>query len=386
MKILLTWAISLIVSFSFAQKPKQFGINCKFRHLRYPENIQFSANQWAVTIIDQSREGDLLHQEIRETPLNKMWKSARIYSRLIGSKPGYYEEASKNRDILDATETPYIYYRIEKRDIVILEQEVTDNGSNAGESRYNLVFTMRTPVFLTATFRGDTSVVLLDTNNFTFRTSRFTFPRDAKLGKGEDIKPKGYPSEVELFAAWQKYGKQAEEEWSEKMTKEFLRPVCSAFIQEFIQYEEQIGGKIYTDKNKKGGFDDLVNAAEIFRNTMDEIDADYQAGSLMKMYTEEYQRRLIECRTIWDEFLKKYDYDVLSQDGRIKAEHKQKILLNYILSLIFTKEFEEAEKLINQYRSLNLRSSVSSDLRTYWYLNEQLRDEYRFHAEAMGWK
>ncbi len=170
------------------------------------------------------------------------------------------------------------------------------------------------------------------------------------------------------------------------MAKDFLRPVCSNFMKEFIQYKETINVKVYSDKNKRGGFDDLVNAAELFQNTMAEIDADFEAGNLMKMYTEEYQRRLIECRTIWDQFLKKYNYDVLTNDGPIKAENKQKILLNYALSLIFTKEFEEAEKLINRYLSLDLRSLVSSNLRTYSSLNEQLREEYRFHAEAMGWK
>jgi hypothetical protein len=227
--------------------------------------------------------------------------------------------------------------------------------------------------------------VLLDTNNLNSKAYYFAFPQDAKLGTAADIKPNGYPTEAALLAAWRKYGQTAQLQWRDKMIREFLYPVCFNFINEFIQFEDWDAVKIYSDKNKKGGYDHIVGAAEVFKNTLVEIDADYKAGNLKKFYTDEYQTRLVNCRETWKSFLAEYDFDVSSKDGEVSADYKQKMLLNYIHALIFTKEFEQAQKQIDHYLTQDIRNVTNSDLKRLRRLNTQFQKEYNANAHKLGW-
>ena len=169
------------------------------------------------------------------------------------------------------------------------------------------------------------------------------------------------------------------------MISEFLNPVCFNFIQNNIVFEEWDVVKIYSDKNKKGGYDHIVGAAEVFKNTLTEIDADYEAGKLDKFYTPEYQQRLNDCETTWKNFLMQYDFNVLEDEGDVDADYKQKILLNYIHALIFTKDWDEADKLINQYLAQEVRNVTNADLKSLQRLNHQFRKEYEANAARMGW-
>jgi hypothetical protein len=304
---------------------------------------------------------------------------------LVGKKGKYYYQARNLISNLDVQKTPYIHFELETRDINIISQ-VTKNKKPGADPRYNLIFEMRTPIILKATRRGDMDVELLDTNNFSEKSYWFAFPENAQLGTGVDIKPNGYPNEAELLAAWRKYGKKAELQWRDKMITGFLRYTFANFTDTYIQYEKWNSHKIYSDKNKKGGYDEIVDAAELFSNTFDEIDADYKAGKMDKFYTEEYQKRFLQCSEIWKTFLAKYDFDVSSKDGDVSDSYKQKILLNYVSSLIFTKQFEEAEKQITIYLSQEIRGGTNSDLKMLRRLNTQFQTEYESNAVRMGWK
>ncbi|MDG1332680.1 MAG: hypothetical protein P8P74_10140, partial [Crocinitomicaceae bacterium] len=286
---------------------------------------------------------------------------------------------------LDAKKSPYIHYELETRDITIINQQTKNMKPGATEAQYNLIFEIRVPTLLTISHKGDFTQVLLDTNNLTNGTYAFAFPKNATLGSAPDIKMNGYPNEAELLAAWRKYGKKAELQWRDRIIREFLSPICSKFIRENIVFEEWDVVKIYSDKNKKRGYDQIVDAAELFKNTLTEIDADYKAGKLNKFYTEEYQRRLNECETTWKDFLATYNFDVIEDEGEVKAEYKQKILINYIHALIFTKDWDEADKQINHYLSQEVRGGTSADLKRLRRLNNQFRKEYEANAARMGW-
>lgn len=385
MKTIITLCLVLIGSMSFAQKAKSTGINCKYHHMRYPENVDLSAKLWALSVTEQTACQGAIKYAQRHTPLIALDKRSQYYMSLVGNKGKYYYQAKTLISNLDAQQTPYIHFELETRDINIISQ-ATKNKKPGADPKYNLIFEMRTPVILKATRRGDMNVELLDTNNFSAKSYWFAFPEDAQLGTGVDIKPNGYPNEAELLAAWRKYGKKAELQWRDKMITGFLRYVFANFTDTYIQHEEWDVIKVYSDKNKKGGYDEIVDAAELFSNTFDEIDTDYKAGKMDKFYTQEYQKRFTQCSETWKAFLAKYDFDVSSKDGDVSDSYKQDILLNYVYSLILTKQFDEAEKQIAIYLTQEIRGGTRSDLKMLRRLSKQFQTEYLSNAERMGWK
>ncbi len=354
--------------------------------MRYPQNIELSAKYWTLSYTEQSSCRGAIPYQKSHSPLVATNPRSRFYMNLVGTKGKSYFQATDKISNLDAKQTPYIHYELDARDISIVSQQTKNKKIGAPEPQFNLIFEMRVPVYLTIAHKGDLNQVLLDTNSMSTETFWFAFPQNAQLGTAPDIKPNGYPSEAELLAAWRKYGQKAELQWRDQMISKFLHPVCFNFINEYIQFEEWDVVKIYSDKNKKGGYDHLVGAAEVFENTLAEIDADYKAGKLNKFYTEEYQRRLEECKATWKAFLTQYDFNVLEDDGEVKADYKQKILLNYIHALIFTKEFSEAQKQITHYLSQEVRGVTKADLKSLERLNAQFENEYNAHAARFGWK
>ena len=384
MKIIFTFLIVLTASLSFGQKAKSKSINCKYHHMRYPENVELSAKLWALSIVEQSSCQGAVPYRVSQTPLVATHPRSQFYLNQVAKKGKFFYQAKDRISNLDAKKTPYVHFELETRDITIASQH-TKNKKPGAEPQYNLIFEMRTPVILKATRKGDMNEVLLDTNNFSAKSYWFAFPQDAQLGTAPDIKPNGYPTEAELLAAWRKYGKKAEMQWRDKMIGEFLRTTFFNFTNTYIKFEAWDVIKIYSDKNKKGGYDEIVDAAETFNNTFTEIDADYKAGSMAKFYTDEYQNRLKACLETWKGFLAKHDFDVSSKDGEVSPEYKQKILLNYIHALIFTKQFDEAEQQIALYLTKEIKAGTNSDLKRLRRLKNQFQIEYEANAARMGW-
>lgn len=385
MKLIITLFALTLATGTFAQKAKSEGVNCKYHHMRYPENVELSAKMWALSYTEQSACRGAIPYQQNHTPLVATNPRSQVYMNLIGTKSKHYFQATDRISNLDTKRTPYMHYEIEARDITILTQQTKNKKPGAEVAQFNLIFEMRVPTFLKVTRKGDMNQVMLDTNNMSNETYWFAFPENATLGTAPDIKPGGYPSEAELLAAWRKYGQKAEMQWRDKMINEFLRPACLNFIDEYIMFEEWDVVKIYSDKNKKGGYDHIVDAAEVFKNTLTEIDNDYTAGKRDKFYTEEYQTRLNACKETWKTFLSGYNFDVLEDEGEVKADYKQKILINYIHSLIFTKEYAEADQLIDTYLTQEVRGVTKADLNSLKRLNNQFRKEYEANAARMGW-
>lgn len=338
-----------------------------------------------MSITEQSSCQGAIPFSQMQTPLIATNPRSRFYMNLVANKGKDFYQVMDNIGNLDIKKTPYIHFELNTSNITIVSQ-ATKNKKPAPDGQYSLLFEMRTPVSITATHKGDMNVVLMDTNNLSSKTYWLRFPQDATLGTAPDIKPNGYSDEAELLAAWRKYGKTAELQWRDKMISEFLRGVYFEFTQEFIQFEEWDVVKIYSDKNKKGGYDDIVDAAETFRATFDEIDADFKAGKFNKFYTDEHQTRLTSCLETWKSFLAKHDFDVITKDGDVSDEYKQEMLCNYIHALIFTKQFDEAEKQIALYLTKDVRSGTNADLKNLRKLNIQFQKEYTAHADRLGWK
>lgn len=381
MKIIFTLLIVLFSSVATAQKPNSETINCKFRHIRYPQNVELSANLWAMTLTEHmSCQGAIPYSQ-KTSPLQGTDKRTQFYMNTVSNKSNYFYQTRENIGNLTNARKPFIHFELETRDIVIRSQQL----KNGNPAQQNLLIAVQVGVLLKATRKGDMDVVLLDTNNLSAPLVYFNFPKDAQLGTAPDIMPAGYATEAELQAAWRKYGKIAEQQWRDKIIEPFLRSVMFNFTETYIVFEEWETPKIYSDKNKKGGYEELVNAAEVFANTFVEIDNDFETGSKLKWYTQEYQRRFALSIETWKSFLDNVDFDISSKDGEYDADYRQKILLNYILGLIYTKQFDEAYKQIAYGFTQDIRNVTHAALESLARLNEQIRNEYTANAARMGW-
>lgn len=383
MKIVLTLSFLLLGSISFSQKANDDALSCKHRHLRYPQRVELSANVWALNIVEHPSCQGLVLSLNREATRMDIERRAVFYLGQIPSQAKFFSQSSQNVASMTNAKTPFIHFEMETRDISLRTQDVKKAQSG---TTFTFLIAVHVPIELRATHKGDMVASLLDTNNTTAKLRYFTFPGDAQLGTAPDIKPNGYPTEAELQAAWRKYGKTAEMQWRDKVISEFMYPILWDFKQTFIQFEDWNTFKVYSDKNKKGGFDHIVQAAELFHNTIAEIDADYETGSTMKFYTEEYQARFKQSLEIWKTFLAEFDNDVIEKDENVSAEYRQKILLNYLHALVFTAQFDEAQAQIDLYLKQDVRSGTRFDLEQIGRLNTQLKTEYTAHAQRLGWK
>ena len=383
MKIVLLSSLLLVTSLAFSQKANDDAISCKHRHMRYPDSVELSAKVWALNVVEHPSCQGLVLALNRETNRLDVEKRSAFYNNQIPRQDKFFMQSSQSVANMTNSKTPFIHFELETRDISLRSQDIKKAQSG---TTFTFLIAVHVPIDLKATHKGDFEATLLDTNTTSATLRYFTFPGDAQLGTAPDIKPLGYPTEAELQAAWRKYGKIAEMQWRDKVISEFMYPVLFDFKRTFIQCEEWNTFKVYSDKNKKGGFDHLVQAAELFANTIAEIDADYEAGSTMKFYTEEYQTRFKQSLEVWKTFLAGYDNDVIEKDENVSPEYRQKILINYLYALVFTGQYDEARTQINHYLKQDLRSGTRVDLEQIGRLNTQLKNEFTNNAERLGWK
>ena len=298
MKFAVIFSFLFIPLMSFSQKAKASSIKVNYHHKRYALNERLSSKYYALTITEQTSCGGLVPYSVKKTPLVSSDIRTRIYTN---SFPNHTKDFYQAKDLLGnliSKHIPFTHFEIETGDID-LRNQVTKNANkkpSSPDKKYYFEFRMRVPVSLTATFKGAFKVKTLDTNsnNIGFQTLRF--PMDYQFSSnGPDVKRAGYLSEGELLAAWKKYGKHVQVQWRDRAISKFLSPILSSYKLKYITHEEFLQCKIYSDKNKKGGYDELVSTADLFAATIKEIDADYKQGNYNKFWEQEYQNRFLKC-------------------------------------------------------------------------------------------
>jgi len=380
----------LILAFPFAltaQKAKSTGLKSNYHYMRYAQDESLSAKYFALTITEHTSCGGLIRHRVMNTPLAAVDARTRLYVNAVPSQRKYFTQAKDLIHNLIAKKIPFTHFEVVASDID-LRKQTTRNAKKGGDGpeKYYLYFEGDVPVTVRATYKGAKIVETLDTNSNAKGAKILRFPMDFQFGAhGADIMPNGYPTEGVLLAAWKEYGKKAQMQWRDKAISEFLQPIFLTYKMKYITYEKFTSCKIYSDKNKKGGFDHLVDAAQLLIATLDEIDDDFKLGAFKKYWTIEYQNRISACRKTWKTFLEDQGMDLTQGDNVVSAEYKQKVFLNYLHSLMFTGQFDETERLIAENKGKKLKAGTLFDMRRIRMLNTQLKLEFDAHAEAKGW-
>lgn len=379
--------VLLLPLFSLGQKAKQDKLNCSYKYMYYPTNLKLSSHYFVLTVTEQSSCQGLIPYKVMRTPYSGLDQRANFYLGLVPQQNGFF---AASKDLLENSvrkEEPITHIEINASDIVLRNQS-TGNAKTATDqtpNRYFFVFDASVNVSCRISRVGDMNQLILDTNSANQQRYAFQFPMNVQLAQSVDFSSNGFATEGQLIAAWKKYGKEAERQWRDKIISDYLKNVLFDYKQTYIQCEKYDVCRVISDKNKKGGYDEIVQAAALFQATMKEINTDYENKVYSKYWTVEYQNRLKSCLETWKAFLDQDNFDVTVEDNLIDAEYRQDILINYIQGLMFTGQFNEAHTLIDHYSRQSLKSSKVFELEALKRFCTVLEQEFSQHATSMNW-
>ena len=387
MKKIITLLLVLPILIS-AQKAKSSKLKSNYHYIRYAIDESFNAPVYGLTITEQSSCGGLVPYKVMKTPLVSPDPRTRLFVNSVPIQPNNFSQARDIVNNLIAKHVPFTHFEIDANNI-ILDKQITKNAKKMGPDypdQFFLEFNTSVPVKVKATYHSSKPFPTLDTNSVAYGLKTLRFPIDFQFGtSGPDVLINGYPTEAALIKAWTKYGKKAQVQWRDKAISGFLVPVFFNYKKKYISYEEFDQCKIYSDKNKKGGFEELVHTAETFIATLNKIEGDYKLRKIKKYWTAEHQVKFMECSQVWKNFFNENGMDLTKGTGTISAEYKQKVFLNYLYSLSFTGQFDEAERLISENVGKKLKSGNLTDMERMRVLNRYMQKEFAAHSREKGW-
>lgn len=369
----------------FSQKANDDVIKTSYHHIIYPKNESLSSKKYCLTVNENLSCFGTIPGRIHTTPMAEAEPRSAFYLGLIPNQPKYFTQSRDVEAKMRANKEDFIKINMETSDIYLTNQ-TTKIAMQSGTNLYYLNIEMVVKIDVKISHEGETSTTLLDTNANNFGHRVLDFPMNAIFGMAApDIKLNGYPTEAELLSAWKKYSPTIVKNWRDKYITEFASPIFIDFKNNNITHEEWTNCKIYSDKNKKGGYDQIVDAAMLFTNAINTIDVDFKNNDFKKFWKQEYQENFVKAGKIWSQFLSDSNFDVLADDNLISDDYRQRILLNYIHALIFTGNFDKANEMIGAYSKQKLRPGPQLELSQLKILNNRLKEEFNVHAIQYGW-
>ena len=200
-----------------------------------------------------------------------------------------------------------------------------------------------------------------------------------------DIERNGFKSPIALMNAWNKYRKYCTMQWRDKLIREFLTPVFKEYKDRFMMYENWEQAKIISDKNKNGGYEHIVTAAENYIAVFTSIEIDYKEGRHTKQWKKEYQEQINSSLKVWEALLAETNFDVTVDDKLISDDYRQKIMLNYVEGLILTGQFDKADQLIEEQLKAKLRNVTISDLNRLKRTLVFEKSQFEIYSASKGW-
>lgn len=386
MKLLHALFISLPF-LSFSQKANDDVTRRSFSHMVYPQDETLSAKIFGMTVNENVACFGTIPGRVYTSPLTELDPRSRFYLNLVPAQRGFF---MPSRDLIHnmlKSNEKFIHIEMETSDLYLSKQTTKNTLGMSSNPQYYLSFEGKVLINLTITSEGENPVTMVDTNtNSSASIVEYHFPLDGTfVTQAADTKVGGYPTEAELLAAWKKYGADFVRQWHDKFISDFATGIFWHFKQEKITHEDWVRCKIYSDKNKKGGYDNIVEAAKLFNDALDSIDVDYKKGDFRKFWKAQHQEKFVKAGKIWNDFLAQSNFDVTVDDALISDHYRQNILLNYIYAQVFAGNFTKANELIETYSQQKLRSFTLLHLAELAKLNKFFEEEFNVHAAEFGW-
>ena len=387
MKHFLYLSIYLISSSAFSQKANDETIKTNFHYLTYPEREGVSTKVFGLSVSEEYSCEGAVPAKTYTTPIT-VDPRGKFYLGMVPEEKLFFSQArdlygnliSKKEDFTDIT--------IHTNDIRLTNQTQRDktNPKVVTEKLYFLSFDVSVLSEITIRRRGSADEVLLESNSSQIAPKTFTFPTDVLIeGSMTDIERNGFKSPTAMMNAWNKYRKYCTMQWRDKLIREFLTPVFKEYKDRFMMYENWEQAKIISDKNKKGGYEHIVTAAENYIAVFTSIEIDYKEGRHTKQWKKEYQEQINTSLKVWEALLAETNFDVTVDDKLISDDYRQKIMLNYVEGLILTGQFDKADQLIEEQLKAKLRNVTISDLNRLKRTLVFEKSQFEIYSASKGW-
>jgi hypothetical protein len=386
-KTLFTLTLITLSLFSTAQKAKDVSLKTNFHYLNYPEREGVSTKVYGMSISEEYSCDGAVPAKTYTTPIAADPRGT-FYLNMVPGEKSFFIQARDLYGNLISKKENFTDITIHTSDIRLTNQRVDEKNKPKSftEKVYFLSFDVSVPAEISIRRRGDRDEVLLEANSNTLKSKKVTFPTDVKFSsKVTDVERYGFNSKADLMTAWNKYKKHSTMQWRDELLTEFLKPVFMEYKQRYMLYEVWDQAKIYSDKNKKGGYEHIESAANNFIAVFDAIEKDYIANKFAKQWTKEHQEKLNESLKVWESFLAETNFDVTVDENLVSSAYRQKILLNYIQGLILTGQFDKADEVIETQLKADIKSGTGTDLKSLKRMLDFERSQFDINAASKGW-
>ena len=384
----LIFLFTYLISFSvFSQKANDDAVKTNFHFLRYPEREGVSTKVFAISVSEEYSCDGAVPAKTYTTPIT-VDPRGKFYLGMVPDEKLFFSQARDLYGNLITKKEDFTDITIHTNDIRLTNQTQSDkaNPKAVTEKLYYLSFDVSVLTEITIRRRGSVDEVLLESSSSQIPSKRLTFPSDVLFeGHMTDVERNGFKSPTALMNAWNKYKRYCTMQWRDKLIRDFLTPVFNEYKQRFMLYEIWDQAKIISDKNKKGGYEHIVSAAENYIAVFTSIEVDYKEGKHTKQWKKEYQEQINSSLKVWETFLAETNFDVTVDDKLISDDYRQKILLNYVEGLILTGQFDKAEQLIEEQLKAKLRNVTISDLNRLKRTLLFEKSQFETYSESKGW-
>jgi len=142
----------------------------------------------------------------------------------------------------------------------------------------------------------------------------------------------------------------------DRAIKAYIQKIHSETVTKYCNSINKDRVLIYSDKNKKGGFDDIVEAAQLFSKAIYFIKNQVEQNNYIGLNdVDSVRNRILAANDIWKVRLEEAKFNLNSKDKLITDDFVQFMMLNYIRGLIYTEQWGEAKKQLDYVHSQTVK-------------------------------
>lgn len=378
-----------LVAFSagvLAQKAKSKQVVFSSQIMNYSIDEKLSSDEYVLTVKEKSSCDNSIIEGEYQTPTAN--QRMREYKKVVnGSK--YFKE---NKDVLSnyrLKKQPVTHFIFEVDDLIFKNKRLENrNGSIKSTKPKKLYY--RLNISLDANLKiqhdGDFEKTIVDTNLTYKNEFSRKFPNDFKFPSSNPLaKQFGYPTEQEIKKAWMKYRSLVCQQWRDELVKDFAKPIVDDFLNSYIKKPTYLKESFYTDKNRKGGYDNIVEASRLIESSFQELSLNFEGENYANFWTESIQNKLNAASSIYEEYLTSINRDVIENPRYMRASYRQEMLLNYLKTLAYTGAFDKFDKVYKEFIDQKIDGSIKRVMINVKRRKDRLEAQFKSNAGKKGW-
>ena len=309
-----------------------------------------------------------------------------VYDALYNSCNDSIKHAKKKYTELVMKSDPFIHIDAEFRDIHLSEQILKTTVVKEGEkevTKYFYELKIRLASSLIALYViPNNQRILLDTINSNYYT--YKFPQD--FGAINNSQPTdinlmtGYTSAHALQIGFEKYSNTVKSMARDREIIKWFSNCYSLLNERYTNRVKKETIVYYTDKNKKGGYEDIVKASSYFELSMNYMTQAIEDKVYTNYWSDTIQKMLNISLKIWEKRLEEINFDLNTKDQLLTEQFIHSMFYNYVQALILTGQFDKAKEKLSIASNSNVKGFFFNQSLSHLHeLIKQERTVYNKH-------